>query len=152
VNTERNAETGKEETMSTTAQGGTDAPADTLRRFGEHIRRRREALQETFRREYSLRSVAAAVGVAPSHISAVEQGRSGVSDEVLAKLASVLREDVEFLQALLGRLPDDVLRSLQSKPLLREAVRSLDSVPAERLEAVVREVQETVRKVRDGEW
>ena len=138
--------------MSRTAQGNTDASADALRRFGDHIRRRREALQETFKREYSLRSVAAAVGVAPSHLSAVEQGRSGVSDEVLSRLAEVLREDGEFLQALLGRLPDDVLRSLHAKPLLREAVRSLDSVPAERLEAVVRDVQETVRKVRDGEW
>jgi transcriptional regulator with XRE-family HTH domain len=89
------------------------------RRFGEFVRETRLA------RRMTLRRCAEAVGLAPGHLSNVENFRVGPPDEpVLVKLAQVLGIPVGALLARAGRLsPADVHR-FWSSPLIPSLVMS----------------------------
>ncbi len=114
--------------------------------FGTCIRERRLALRAESR-EYSLRRVAAAIGVEPSYLSKVERGEQAPPSEAKVRaLAEVLGEDPDVLLALAGKVSSDLLRVIRRRPrLFAELIRQLDELPDH---AVLR----IVREVRDGTW
>ncbi len=114
--------------------------------LGEFVRERREALRQGDRR-YSVRQVAARVGVQPSYLSKVERGEvAPPSEETLVRLARELGVDADLLLALAGKVSSDLQETIRRRPLLFAAlIRELRDLPDH---AVLR----LVREVRDGEW
>ena len=114
--------------------------------FGEYIRRRREELKKQ-NPDYSLRRVAARLGVQPSYLSQVERGGQAPPTEakVLA-LADILGEDPDVLLALAGKVSGDLQAVIRKRPkLFGQLIRELADLPDH---AVLR----LVREVRDGDW
>lgn len=84
--------------------------------LGQRLRRKRLGLMARDRR-YSLRRVAAAVGVHPSHLSRVERGDTvSLSEEKLVALARELGECPDEILALSGKVATDVLKAIRSRP------------------------------------
>ncbi len=115
-------------------------------RFGEYIRQVREAIH-VGDRTFSLRQVAARVGVEPAYLSKIERGVfPPPSEEVIVKLAEVLDEDKDVLLALAGKLSSDLRQVIIQRPgLFAELLRQLREVPDHAILRVVREV-------KDGQW
>lgn len=114
--------------------------------FGPYIRRRREARRQTDAR-FSVRQVAARVGVEPSYLSKVERGSEPPPSEArIRALADDLGEDPDVLLALAGKVSSDLQAIILRRPaLMAELIRELKRLPAH---AVLR----IVRDVRDGSW
>lgn len=114
--------------------------------FGEFIRQRREE-RRAKDPAFSLRKVAAAVGVEPSYLSKVERGEQPPpSEETVRALAQTLGEDPDVLLALAGKVSSDLLAIIRKRPrLFAELIRQLKNMPDH---AVLR----LVREVRDGNW
>jgi transcriptional regulator with XRE-family HTH domain len=114
--------------------------------FGAYVRRRREELQNS-RPEFSVRKVAARVGVEPSYISKVERDEvAPPSEETIGRLADVLGEDRDILLARAGKVSADLRAAIVKRPaLFADLIRLLRDAPDQ---AVVR----VVREVRDGRW
>ena len=114
--------------------------------FGEHlreVRERRRAVDNSF----SVRQLAARVGVEPSYLSKVERGQQPPpSEKTIAALASELDEDPDVLLALAGKVSGDLQSIIRRRPkLFADLIRQLKDIPDH---AVLR----LVREVRDGEW
>lgn len=114
--------------------------------FGEHLRQAREARQ-AHDRNFSLRRVAARVGIEPAYLSKIERGIfPPPSEEVIARLAEELDEDKDVLLALGGKLASDLREIVLQRPrLFAELLRQLREAPDHAILRVVREV-------RDGDW
>jgi HTH-type transcriptional regulator, competence development regulator len=114
--------------------------------FGEYIRQRREKLQETDA-QFSLRRVAAAIGVEPSYLSKVERGEQPPpSEKAVLALAQALGEDPDVLLALAGKVSAELLQIIRKRPqVFAQLIRDLKDLPDH---AVLR----LVREVRDGKW
>lgn len=114
--------------------------------LGEFLRERREALRQGDPR-YSVRQVAARVGVQPSYLSKVERDEvSPPSEETLVRLARELEVEPDLLLALAGKVSSDLLEAIRKRPLLfGQLIRELRHLPDH---AVLR----LVREVRDGSW
>ena len=114
--------------------------------FGEYVRERREAR----RREdatFSLRQLAARIGVEPSYLSKVERGEEAPPSEPrIQDLARELDEDPDILLAMAGKVSSDLQDVIRRRPrLMGELLRELKRLPDH---AVLR----VVREVRDGNW
>lgn len=90
--------------------------------FGQVLRERRIA------KGYSLRKFAEMVGVSPTYLSQVEQGKvdKPPTAERVRRMAELLGENVDELSALAGRMPADIQGIINQQPtqmpeLLREA-------------------------------
>ncbi|MFC1678683.1 helix-turn-helix domain-containing protein [Elusimicrobiota bacterium] len=114
--------------------------------FGSYIRRNRESLYLKDRK-YSVRQVAARIGVQPSYLSKVERGeQSPPSEATILKLAKDLGQDPDVLLALGGKISSDLKGIISKRPkLFGQLIRDLKSMPDH---AVLR----LVREVRDGNW
>ena len=114
--------------------------------FGPFVRRRREELREEDAR-YSVRQVAARVGVEPSYLSKVERGEEAPPSEArIRALAADLGEDPDVLLALAGKVSADLQAIICRRPvLMAQIIRELKRVPD-------RAVLRLVREVRDGDW
>jgi transcriptional regulator with XRE-family HTH domain len=114
--------------------------------FGEHIREVREALHESDK-AYSLRQVAARVGIEPAYLSKIERGQfPPPSQEVIVKLACDLGEDADVLLAMAGKLSSDLQDIIMRRPrLFADLLRQLREAPDHAILRVAREV-------RDGDW
>ena len=114
--------------------------------FGEYIRNRREELREQDR-EFSVRKVAARLGVQPSYLSKVERGEQAPPTEAkIMVLAGILGEDPDVLLALAGKVSSDLREVIVLRPkLFAQLIRQLKDMPDH---AVLR----VVREVRDGNW
>ncbi|MFN2115092.1 MAG: helix-turn-helix domain-containing protein [Anaerolineae bacterium] len=117
--------------------------------FGSYVRERREALRATDPR-FSVRQVAARIGVQPSYLSKIERGEQPPpSEQRIVALADDLGEDRDVLLALAGKVSSDLQRIIRGRPqLFAELIRELKDLPDQAVEAVVQEA----REVRDGEW
>jgi transcriptional regulator with XRE-family HTH domain len=117
---------------------------DTI--FGPHVRNRREELRGSDR-EFSLRKVAARIGVEPSYLSKVERGEQPPPSEAkIIALAEVLDEDPDVLLAMAGKVSSDLQEAIRKRPqLFAELIRQLRDAPD-------RAVLRLVREVRDGDW
>jgi HTH-type transcriptional regulator, competence development regulator len=114
--------------------------------FGDHIRRKREAMQAEDR-SFSLRQVAARVGIEPAYLSKIERSVfPPPSEEVIVRLAGELAEDADVLLALAGKLAADLRQIIMRRPrLFADLLRQLRQVPDHAILRVVREVE-------DGRW
>lgn len=114
--------------------------------FGSYLRQRREALRATDR-HFSVRQVAARVGIEPSYLSKVERGEQPPpSEETIVALARELGDDPDLLLAMAGRVSSDLQALIRKRPqLFAQLIRELASMPDH---AVLR----LVREVRDGNW
>ncbi|MEF3698899.1 PAS domain S-box protein [Desulfolutivibrio sp.] len=84
--------------------------------LGSRLRRKRLALLAADKR-YSLRRVAFAVGMQPSHLSRIERGDSvSLSEEKLVALARELGECPDEILALSGKVAGDVLAAIRRRP------------------------------------
>ncbi|MGD8700262.1 MAG: helix-turn-helix transcriptional regulator [Gemmatimonadales bacterium] len=114
--------------------------------FGEFVREVREGLRRKEPR-YSVRQVAARIGVQPSYLSKVERGDVGPpSESTIVRLAEDLGEDPDVLLALGGKVSSDLLEAIRRRPrLFADLIRELKDMPD-------RAVLRLVREVRDGDW
>jgi len=114
--------------------------------FGTFIRNRREELRENDR-EFSVRKVAARIGVEPSYLSKVERGEQPPPSEAkIVALAEALDEDADILLAMAGKVSTDLQEVIRKRPkLFADLIRQLRTAPD-------RAVLRLVREVRDGEW
>ncbi|MCF8056163.1 MAG: helix-turn-helix domain-containing protein [Desulfocapsa sp.] len=72
--------------------------------FGTYLRERREFIRERDR-TFSVRQVAARIGVEPSYLSKVERGETPPPSEAkIQLLATELGEDPDMLLALAGKV------------------------------------------------
>jgi len=114
--------------------------------FGTFVRARREELRKQDR-EFSVRKVAARIGVEPSYLSKVERGdQPPPSEAKIVALAEVLDVDADVLLAMAGKVSSDLQEAIRKRPrLFAELIRELRSAPD-------RAVLRIVREVRDGDW
>jgi transcriptional regulator with XRE-family HTH domain len=114
--------------------------------FGDYLRQRREEKRATDS-GYSLRRVAASVGIEPSYLSKIERGEQPPpSEETILALAKELDEDPDVLLALAGKVSKELQAIIRKRPkLFAQLIRQLKDLPDH---AVLR----LVREVRDGNW
>jgi len=114
--------------------------------FGPYVRNRREELRSSDR-EFSVRKVAARIGVEPSYLSKVERSEQPPPSEAkIVALAEVLDEDPDVLLAMAGKVSSDLQEAIRKRPqLFAELIRQLRDAPD-------RAVLRLVREVRDGDW
>jgi transcriptional regulator with XRE-family HTH domain len=114
--------------------------------FGAYVRERREELRRADR-AFSLRKVAARIGVEPSYLSKVERGSvAPPSEAAIVRLAEVLGEDADVLLALAGKVSSRLQSIIRQRPkLFADLLQQLHDAPDH---AVLR----ILREVRDGEW
>ncbi len=114
--------------------------------FGPYLRACRE---RRFKEDpsFSVRGLAARIGVEPSYLSKVERGiEAPPSEERLAQLAAALGEDGDTFLALAGRVSSDLRRVILRRPaLFAKLIRELKDLPDHALLRIAREV-------RDGNW
>jgi transcriptional regulator with XRE-family HTH domain len=114
--------------------------------FGAYVRKRREELL-THSRDFTVRKLAARLGIQPSYISKVERCEvPPPSEATIMRLAEALREDPDVLLALAGKVSADLREVIVKRPkLFADLIRQLKDAPDHALLRVVREV-------RDGNW
>ena len=114
--------------------------------FGTYVRSRREALRAEDR-SFSVRQVAARVGIEPSYLSKIERGdQPPPGENTIIAIANEIGEDSDVLLALAGKVSTDLRDAILKRPaLFAELIRELKNQPDH---AVLR----IVREVRDGEW
>ncbi len=80
--------------------------------FGAFVRDKRVA------KGYSLRRFAELLGLSPTYLSHVEQGKvvSPPTSDRVRKMAELLGESPDELIAMAGRVPDDLPKIIQSQP------------------------------------
>jgi HTH-type transcriptional regulator, competence development regulator len=117
-----------------------------MKHFGDYIRQQREKLREN-NPEFSLRKIAAKIGVEPSFLSKVERGEQPPPSEAkIALLAEALGEDADVLLALAGKVSSDLQKVIRQRPkLFAELIREMKDMPDHAMLRLVREV-------RDGKW
>jgi PAS domain S-box-containing protein len=90
--------------------------------FGDHIRRKRLALLAGDQR-FSLRRLAARLGIQASYLSRLERGAApSLSENHIVALAGELGEDPDALLALAGKIPSDVRQALLARPAVFAAL------------------------------
>jgi transcriptional regulator with XRE-family HTH domain len=114
--------------------------------FGEHVREVREQRRKEDPR-FSLRQVAARVGIEPTYLSKLERGElAPPSEETTRRIAEDLGEDPDMLLALAGKVSSDLQAIIRKRPkLFAELIRQLRQAPDHAILSVV-------RQVRDGDW
>ena len=114
--------------------------------FGSHIRAVRECARRGDR-AFSVRQVAARVGVEPAYLSKIEREQvAPPSEATIRRLAEELGEEPDVLLALAGKVSSDLRQIIVDRPkLFADLLRELKTLPDH---AIVR----LVREVRDGDW
>jgi len=110
--------------------------------FGQVLRKARIA------KGYSLRKFAGKVGISPTYLSLVEQGKveSQPTTERVHRMATLLDESPDEWIALAGRVPDDLPEIIQKQPTeMPELLREAKGLTAEQL----RRLTEHARKLKD---
>lgn len=114
--------------------------------FGTYLRQRREA-RRAENPKFSVRGLAAVVGVEPSYLSKVERGiEPPPSEAKIVALANAMGEDPDVLLAMAGKVSSDLMDVIRHRPeLFGQLLRELKTLPD-------RAVLRIVREVRDGHW
>jgi transcriptional regulator with XRE-family HTH domain len=115
--------------------------------LGDYLRKCRMQKQELEGNRFSLRQVAARVGVEPSYLSKIERNlEPRPSEGTTRALALDLGEDPDVLLAMAGKISSDLQKIIRKRPqLFSQLIRELKDMPDH---AVLR----IVREVRDGTW
>lgn len=119
--------------------------------FGRYIRQRREDLRKTDA-SYSLRQVAARIGVEPSYLSKVERGQEAPPSEPrIRALASELQEDPDDLLALAGKVSSDLQEIIRHRPrLVAQLIRQVKSMPDSSLRGLVASARRSRRRRKEN--
>jgi transcriptional regulator with XRE-family HTH domain len=114
--------------------------------FGHFVRTARAQKAERDQR-FSLRQVAARIGVEPAYLSKIERGLvPPPSEATIARLAEALDQDRDVLLALAGKVSSDLQAIIRRRPRqFAELIRQLEDAPDHAILTIVREV-------RDGNW
>jgi HTH-type transcriptional regulator, competence development regulator len=114
--------------------------------FGEYIRKQRETLKVEDPR-FSMRQLAARIGVEPSYLSKVERGEQPPpSEQKVIALAAEMGEDADVLLAMAGKVSSDLLAVIRRRPhLFSQLIREMKDLPDH-------SVLRLVREIRDGNW
>jgi len=114
--------------------------------FGDYLRECRETKASTDR-SFSVRKIAAKVGIEPSYLSKIERNlQPPPGEEVIRKLAKEVDEDPDVMLALAGKVSSDLLAIIRARPrLFADLIRQIKNLPDK---AVIH----LVRGVRDGSW
>lgn len=97
-------------------------PTNTV--FGARVRKR------WLERGFGLREVARIIHVSPGWLSRLERSyASGISTIHLRGLAGILGVNPDDLMLSAGRVPPDVIRALQRRPELCDAIRHYAEEP-----------------------
>ncbi len=114
--------------------------------FGQYLRGCREQ-RYAKDRAFSVRQLAARVGIEPSYLSKIERGQQPPpSEQTIQSLARELNEDPDMLLALAGKVSVELQSIVLKRPkLFADLLRQLKDMPDH---AVLR----LVREVRDGDW
>jgi len=114
--------------------------------FGEFLRARRVA------RSYSLRKFAEMVGVSPTYLSQVEQDNMDPpTAERVRRMAELLLENPDEWIARAGRLPEDLPRIIQKRPLeMPELLREASGLTAGQLRRLTEEARKLKAKDKHG--
>lgn len=113
--------------------------------LGPRLRRARLRRAVVEPRLFSVRAVAARLGVSATYLSLIERGAQRPTEAFLRALAADLGLEAEALLPLAGRVAEDVTAALLARPALAEAVRALRDLPEP-------DLQRTLRRIRDGDW
>jgi transcriptional regulator with XRE-family HTH domain len=109
--------------------------------FGERVRDLRKA------KNLSQRELADMIGVNFTYLSKIENGKldfaSFPSEDTIRKLAEALEADVDELLLMAKKIPPDIRDRVIEKP---DAFRKLAQLDDDRLEQVIREIEEEERK------
>ena len=126
-----------------------DEDADGLTPFGAHLRRLRA------RRNMTARDMAAAIGVTPTYLSALERGRRGrpswaLTQRIIHHLGAIW-DDAAEIERLAGlshpRVTIDTARlSARATLLANRLSRELDDLPEERVAALLAVLDEAEGK------
>lgn len=114
--------------------------------FGVAVRKNREGLYKKDK-SYSLRQVAARIGVQPSYLSRIERGEPlSLSEDKAKALADELAIDRDVMLAMMGKVSKELQEIIRNRPeLFAELIKSLKEMPDHAVLKIVREV-------RDGKW
>ena len=114
--------------------------------FGKYIRQARES-RRSYDSNFSVRKIAARIGVQPAFLSKVERGEQAPpSAAKIIALAEVLKEDPDVLLAMAGKISSDLQGAIMKRPkLFAKLIRELKGASDKKLKRVIREV-------RDGKW
>jgi transcriptional regulator with XRE-family HTH domain len=99
-------------------------------KFGTFLRERRTA------KGYSLRRFAELVGISPTYLSHVEQGKveSPPTADRIQRMAELLGMNADELTAMAGRVPEDLQKIIQSQPeALPALLRAVKGLSPEQL-------------------
>ncbi|SRR6266545_1697092 len=101
----------------------------------------------------SLREFARTLGITPSYQSDIENDRRIPSEDVLKKIAGLLRLDFEELMALGGRFGEDAERYLRRHPTAGALFRKLSetNAPEDVLRKMLREAEDFERKKEEDQ-
>jgi transcriptional regulator with XRE-family HTH domain len=113
--------------------------------FGDYIREKREALQESDK-TFSLRQVAHRLEVQPSYLSKIERNIENPSEEMILKLANVYNENEDTLLAMAGKVSSRLQKIIIKNPVaFSNLISSLEDSPEHAILRIIREV-------KDGNW
>ena len=113
--------------------------------FGDRIREKRLA------KGYSLRKFAMLVGISPTYLSHVEQGKVDTPPTVerVTKMAELLGESADVLLAAAGRAHEASAPIIRNKPEIPSLLRSVSNLSPEALRkllATAKRLEEEGRK------
>lgn len=119
-------------------------PEKARGRFGDVLRAKRLA------KGYSLRRFAELVGVSPTYLSHVEQGKlHPPTAERVTRMAELLDENADEMIASAGRVPDDLPDIIKRQPLqMPELLREANGLSADQLAKLVKQARRL--KGKDG--
>ncbi len=101
----------------------------------------------------SLREFARSLGITPSYQSDIENDRRIPSEDVLKKIAELLKLDFKELMALGGRFGEDAERYLRRHPTAGALFRKLSetNAPENVLRKMLKEAEELERKKEEDQ-
>ena len=113
-----------------------------MKKFGTFVRQRRESLRLEDPR-FSVRQLAARIGVEPSYLSKIERELEAPPSEAkIRALARELGEDPDSLLARAGKVAADLQRTICRRPqLFSQLIRELDDQPDRALVRLTRTVR-----------
>lgn len=115
---------------------------DKIKPFGQLLRKKR------LEKGFSLRKFAELVGISPTYLSLVEQGKIAKppTAERVKKMAELLGENPDEWIGLAGRIPEDLSDIIQQQPTeLPELLREASDLSAKQLQ----QLREHVRKIKE---
>lgn len=111
--------------------------------FGKYLREKRTA------KGYSLRGFAELLGVSPTYISHVEQGKvdSPPTAKLVRRAAELLGENPDEMIVMAGRVPEDLPKIIQSQPeAMPELLRAAKGLTADKL----KKLAEEAKRLKEG--